>query len=271
MKVKKIKNIISFSGGKDSTALILWAFENLKEFEVIFCDTGWENKITYDYIQHINETLLRDKLIVLKSSKYEGFADMSIKRKRVPSSKVRFCTIELKLNPVVEYIQDKLNGFEVHLYNGIRADESASRSKMKTKEFDGDHFGTWIHRPLLNYSSEEIFNLHKKYNIEPNPLYKLGFSRVGCMPCVMARLNEVKRMAKLFPEDIQKIRDLEGELGTTFFAADKIPDRFLKSYDEKTKSKIAFIDNIIEYVQDDPDQGEIFEPESCMSKYNICE
>jgi len=135
-KTKTIRNIISFSGGKDSTALILWAFENLNDFEVIFCDTGWENKVTYDYIHYINKTLLRGGLIVLKSSKYEGFADMSIKRGRVPSSRVRFCTVELKLNPIVEYIQDKISEYEVHLYNGIRADESSARSKMKAKEFD---------------------------------------------------------------------------------------------------------------------------------------
>lgn len=77
---KKTKNIISFSGGKDSTALILWAKENLKEFDVIFCDTNWENRITYDYIQYINEILLGDRLITLKSSKYDGFADMCQKK-----------------------------------------------------------------------------------------------------------------------------------------------------------------------------------------------
>ena len=39
-----MKHIISFSGGKDSTALILWAKENLEEFITVFCDTGWEQR-----------------------------------------------------------------------------------------------------------------------------------------------------------------------------------------------------------------------------------
>ena len=267
----QIKNIVSFSGGKDSTALILWAKENLNKFDTIFCDTGWENEITYDYIKYINKTLLGGKLITLKSSKYNGFADMSIKRSRVPSSMARFCTVELKLNPTVEYIHNNLKEFQVHLFNGIRAGESLSRSKMEIVEFDGDYFGTWIHRPLLKWSVQDVFEIHKKYNIEPNPLYKMGLSRVGCFPCIMARLSEIKIIAKKFPEHIQKIRDLENKLGRTYFPANKIPVRFRGDYDPKSGVKIAFIDDVVNYVKTDPNQEELFEPVSCMSKYNICE
>lgn len=269
--MKQIKNLISFSGGKDSTAIILWAKENLSDFDVIFCDTNWENQLTYDYIDHINKSLLNDKLIVLKSSKYEGFADMCIKKGRAPSVKARFCTEVLKLNPVVEYVHDKLNDFEVHLYNGVRRDESHSRSKMKEMEFDSKHFKSWIHRPLLTWSVDDVFDIHKKHNVEPNPLYKLGFGRVGCMPCIMSRNSEIKLIAKLFPEDVDKVRILEKQVGRTFFGSDKIPERFRKSIDEKSQVKIAFVDNIIEYVEDDPNQEELFEPSPCTSKYNICE
>ena len=75
-----MKKIISFSGGKDSTALILWAKENLDEFETVFCDTGWESDETYEYIQYINLMLLSGKLIVLHSKDYSSFEDLSIKK-----------------------------------------------------------------------------------------------------------------------------------------------------------------------------------------------
>lgn len=91
------------------------------------------------------------------------------------------------------------------------------------------------------------------------------------MPCIMAKQSEIKQMAKLFPEDVEKIRDLENKLGRTFFPSNKIPERFRKDFDEKSQTKIAFIDNIIKYAEDDPNQGKMFEPISCMSKYNICE
>jgi 3'-phosphoadenosine 5'-phosphosulfate sulfotransferase (PAPS reductase)/FAD synthetase len=53
-----VRHIVCFSGGKDSTALVLWAKENLLEFTTVFCDTGWEHPITYAYVEEINQTLL---------------------------------------------------------------------------------------------------------------------------------------------------------------------------------------------------------------------
>ena len=44
-----MRHVICFSGGADSTALCLWARENLPEFDTVFCDTGWEYPMTYDY------------------------------------------------------------------------------------------------------------------------------------------------------------------------------------------------------------------------------
>jgi len=43
--VSAMKHVVCFSGGKDSTALVLWAKENLAEFTTVFCDTGWEHPI----------------------------------------------------------------------------------------------------------------------------------------------------------------------------------------------------------------------------------
>lgn len=46
-----MKHIVQFSGGKDSTALVLWAKEQgwPEGFTAVFCDTGWESDETYDW------------------------------------------------------------------------------------------------------------------------------------------------------------------------------------------------------------------------------
>lgn len=37
--------IVTFSGGKDSLAALLWTREHItKNFTTVFCDTGWEDK-----------------------------------------------------------------------------------------------------------------------------------------------------------------------------------------------------------------------------------
>ena len=49
-------NIISFSGGKDSTAMLLLAIERETDnLSAVFADTGNEHEQTYDYVRYIEQ------------------------------------------------------------------------------------------------------------------------------------------------------------------------------------------------------------------------
>lgn len=270
-----MKNIISFSGGKDSTALILWAIENLESFEVIFADTGWEHPLTYQYIHYIEENVISKAGSLLhrvKSTKYQGFEDLAIKKKRVPSTRARFCTQELKLHPIHDFIHSNdLDNESTTMYVGVRAQESPSRAKLAEEAFDLDYYGCWIRRPLLQWTTDDVFAIMKRHNVEPNPLYKMGMKRVGCMPCIMSSLGEIKIIADKFPEVIDKVAALEKKVGRSFFSAGKIPDWASSQVDQGVRYPL--VQDVVKYVQDDPAQVALFEkePESCMSHYNICE
>lgn len=291
------KNIISFSGGKDSTALLLWAKENLDEYDAVWMDTGWEHEITYGYVDYIDKTLLDGKLIRLKSDKYDGFEDMVVKKNNMPSAKRRFCTDILKIRPYKKHLDLFRDEYEIHSYVGIRADESYNRSKMKKENFDLDHLGVWVHRPLLDWTAEDVFDIMKKHDIEPNPLYKMGMKRVGCMPCIMTNKKEMKQIATRFPEVIDSIRRIEQKLDNTYFSMDYVPDKYCsrafeidkevtKTIDDpmfgerevvvhKKYTRFApTIDDVVKYIMENPDQVSMMddeEPQSCMSHYNICE
>lgn len=289
-------NVVSFSGGKDSTALILWASENLTEFQTVFMDTGYEHPLTYSYVDYIDVTLLGGKLIRLKSAKYEGFEDLVLQRGRVPSAKARFCTQELKIFPILRYLDSIRDKYEIHNYVGIRAEESPARAKMPEVNFDLDFLGTWIHRPLLSWSAADVFKKLKEHSIEPNPLYKLGMKRVGCKVCIFSNLQDMKQIIKHFPETIDEIRRMEDQLGSTYFPPGYIPAQYCSRSETKTitetvdveetvfteaetktvtrtvTSHYPTVDDVVAYVMSDKDQLQLFdEPTSCVSHYRLCE
>ena len=57
---RKIKHIVSFSGGKDSTAMLLMMIENNKIDEIIFLDTTVEFPQMYEHIEKVEKYIGRD-------------------------------------------------------------------------------------------------------------------------------------------------------------------------------------------------------------------
>ncbi|OAB79734.1 phosphoadenosine phosphosulfate reductase domain-containing protein [Cochleicola gelatinilyticus] len=124
-----MKLIVPISGGKDSQATLLYCIEKfgVENIEAVFCDTKWEHELTYN---HLSYTVEKSgvKFKVLSSNKYDGFVDLCKKKKRFPSSQVGFCTIELKVVPMIDYVLSLDEN--VMIFQGIRSDESKKRAQM---------------------------------------------------------------------------------------------------------------------------------------------
>jgi len=281
-----MKLIVQFSGGKDSLATLLYVIEHYtKKPEVVFCDTGWESGVTLAHIGEIEEqTGLRFKY--LRSRKYKDFLDLCVKKKRAPSTKARFCTASLKIEPMIDFILDEVKDNSV-IYQGVRGDESLSRSKMPKQcgYFDNvinnfkfsyrrkeileycKIYSTDLIRPIFEWTANEVFNYIHTRGFKANPLYYEGFQRVGCFPCIMCRHREIKLIAEKHPEYISKVEKIEHETGRSFFGSDYIPAKYCAN------KQFPMISDVIRYVTDDPAQEKMFdeEPKSCQSVYNICE
>jgi 3'-phosphoadenosine 5'-phosphosulfate sulfotransferase (PAPS reductase)/FAD synthetase len=300
--MKKVKVLVAFSGGKDSLASLIWAVKKYRvdSCEAVFCDTGWEHEITYQHIKEVVEKI-GVKLVTVKSKKYDGFLDMAKKKGRFPSTKARFCTEQLKAVPMIDYVLSQ----ECHLIiiQGIRADESASRSKMqencsyfryylepyktdkdgkpKTQSYRKKEVLAWrakyaddIIRPVFKWTGQEVMAYILENGFKPNPLYYQGFNRVGCFPCIMCRHAEIKQIADKHPEYLKRLSDGEKEAGSSFFPPDYIP-KWAQTNQDKNGKKFPSLKNVIDYVTDDPNQQSMFkEPDTdgrCMSFYAICE
>lgn len=140
------------------------------------------------------------------------FLDLCMWKGRFPSTKARFCTFELKHEPIKTQVVDPIIniGNKVISWQGVRAQESPARAALDEWE-EGMDIGPRlsIYRPILKWTHDEVFSLAKRHGIKPNPLYQQGCSRVGCMPCVHARKSELAEIYKRWPEEIQRVAEWE--------------------------------------------------------------
>jgi len=304
----RVKNIISVSGGKDSTALLLLALERkTPDMIVVFADTGHEHELTYEYIQYLNDKVhpirivkadfeedlrrRREKTIpekwkndgideetrqrAINASEYTGnpFLDLVLWKGRFPSTRARFCSQMLKHEPIFEQIVDPLltDGYEVISWQGVRADESLARRDLPPIEDVGG--GLWNYRPILDWTADECFAFHNKYSIAYNPLYAQGCGRVGCMPCIHCRKDELMNIADRFPEVIDRIREWESKASK----ASKVSKRGKATFFCNTDGHGDGIDEVVQWSrtsrgrlqQDMFRQGD--EVAMCSSIYGLCE
>lgn len=140
------------------------------------------------------------------------FLDMCLWKGRFPSRKAQFCTEHLKRNTAIEYQLGLIKqGYTVVSWQGVRRDESLNRRDAKLFEKLDEHF--YIYRPLVEWDVVRVFKIATEENIEPNPLYKCGMNRVGCMPCINASKEEIHQIATRFPEHINKVAEWEKLVG----------------------------------------------------------
>lgn len=293
-----MKVLVSYSGGKDSQACLLWAVNNygFKNIEAVFCDTGWEHPATY---KHVIDTtkILNVKLVTVKSKKYDNMIDLAVKKKRFPSSQARFCTSELKSIPFIDYILEQKE--HLLIIQGIRRLESHSRSLMskqcrffkyyfepynsknKTHSYRKKEIKEWVSkysddilRPVFEWTSQQVIDYIIANNQEPNILYKQGFKRVGCFPCIMCSHAELYEIIKRYPERFDEIIKHEHCIGSSFFKIDAIPAYAQKGICKRTKKRFTTAVDLRSYLLAKNPSVNLFSDNSnfsCSSYYNLCE
>jgi len=211
-----MKYIISISGGKDSTASLLYMLERVPKDDVItvFCDTKWESDVVYKYLDYL-EAKLDINIIRLES---EGMEDLCKRKGIVISSLIRSCTLELKIKPFEKYLKENFvdKGIEFMVVEGIRREESDSRADtetfaLKKSIIPGKKFYKPTLYPIAYWNTDEVFNFIESKGVLVNPLYKTGRKRVGCEPCIFANKYELMYLPEKYKNRLKTLEKGIGE------------------------------------------------------------
>jgi 3'-phosphoadenosine 5'-phosphosulfate sulfotransferase (PAPS reductase)/FAD synthetase len=197
-----------------------------EQISATFANTHNEADETYAHLK-----MLSEKVFPITWLEPEmGFYELARHKKRFPSQLARFCTQNLKMKPAAGFISDlEDKGYEVIAASGVRADESDERRELpEWGEPLDSYFGIWEYRPLIKWQIEQVWLIHKRYNVPRNPLYDAGAARVGCFPCINSRKPEIRMMSRKFPRYIDRVRAMESGVqeqnpNSTFFQRFKIP------------------------------------------------
>lgn len=289
---------IGCSGGKDSTALVLWAIHDSglprESLRVTFCDTGNEDRLTYEHLDLIRRTVVEPAGIVggLETLKPErNFFELALHKRRFPSRKAQFCTQHLKLFPTQDWVRAQQNeGHDVVVLNGKRTGESEQRKAAmagKPERAWSNFWGCDEWAPLMKWTIQDVVAIHKRHGVPLNPLYALGAKRVGCFPCMNCGKSEIRLVAKHRPEKIDQIDVWEHRIGavtgrcelSTFFSPTTTTKPFRSTPAKNKDGSTTMVSGIRDVVAwaNTTRGGRQYrlelddEPKACWMNYGACE
>lgn len=225
------KHIVSFSGGKDSTAMLLKMIEkDMPIDEIVFCDTGMEFPCIYTHITKVIQQTHRNITVLKPDNSFEWYLSKHKKKsgKYVqfdglgwPGFMFRWCTGYLKTYIFNRYIKNK----HAIVYLGIAADE---QKRLKRKHHRANYKDTKY--PLVDWSMDEKDCLKYCYDEGYNweGLYE-KFSRLSCWCCPLQRIGELRTLHNEFPElwkELQRLDKLSYRKFRSNYSVDELTERF---------------------------------------------
>uniref|UniRef100_A0A6M3JPN8 Putative phosphoadenosine phosphosulfate n=1 Tax=viral metagenome TaxID=1070528 RepID=A0A6M3JPN8_9ZZZZ len=215
-------NIVSFSGGKDSTVTlqhVISAIDNSgKKLFIITADTLMEIPYFQSYVDRTKEKILsfikskgiNAEIITVVPDIRNSFW-VSVLGKGYPAAHMgfRWCTGVLKINPITKFTRAVTRDKSFIVFVGVRSAESPLRARIYQKEdYKPNHYA-----PILKWSSHDVWEylmtepcLWGKSHKELIDVYKyssdecvygeaqgvcVGNARYGCWACPLQKVNQL--------------------------------------------------------------------------------
>lgn len=218
-------HVVSLSGGKDSTAMLLMMTKRgMRVDEAVYFDTGWEFPAMHDHLDLVEE---RAGIAITRFGPDKPFDYWMFDHVRTRGDhkgeagygwarpNARWCT-KLKTTAIDKHIASISQGGEVVQYIGIAADEP---HRIRDKRY-----------PLAEWGVTEAAALEYCYahGYDWGGLYE-HFPRVSCWCCPLKSLPELRKLRHEFPELWARLREMDARAWNSFridYSVDQLERRF---------------------------------------------
>ena len=199
------RHILGISGGRDSAALAVYMRETHPELDIeyFFTDTGKELEEVYRFLDRLEgflgKTITRlnpDRDFEFWLREYNHF---------LPSPRTRWCTRQLKLRPLEQWLRPDLDaGVVVNSYVAIRADEPHREGYQAT------HENMRVHLPLREAGIDRAGVIETLVSAGVGePEYYSWRSRSGCTFCFFQQKIEWVRLSREHPDAFEEAKQFE--------------------------------------------------------------
>lgn len=209
--------VVGYSGGKDSEVLVDLFIKSGVKFVVIHNHTGLDAPETVYFIRKKFKQWREQGIDCRIYYPKKTFWKLCKEKKMLPTRIQRFCCAELKERNDIPELK-----FATHSF-GVRKTESVKRASHRDsiETRNTESFGTKSHQmfhfdkaekvkqtsacytnkyfivnPIAYWTEQEVWDYIHENEIEYNPLYDKGYSRVGCIGCPMAGKHRIEELVK---------------------------------------------------------------------------
>lgn len=224
-------HVVSLSGGKDSTAMLLMMVERgMRVDEIMFADTGMDFPEMEKHIEKVEEVvgIPITRIKHPRGFEYLMFDHLISKGKREGERgygwarpNARWCTSKLKTELIAKHFSDLRKTRNVIQYVGIAADETR---RCRDERYPLVEWGV-TEADALRYCYEKGFDWGGLYGM---------FNRVSCWCCPLQSLSELRTLRKNFPDLWARLLEMDARSFNTFridCSAEQLEQRF--AYEDK--------------------------------------
>ena len=188
--------IVAFSGGKDSTAMVLRLHELGRPFRMIYTPTGNELPDVARHIEAVS-AIVRRKVTRISAPSLEQLIH---EQQCLPNWRMRWCTRMIKIEPCRRWLDENPDTLAV----GLRADEEGRAGATYSS-------ANKIRYPLRewNWGLDEVLRCCERHGVTVP-------ARTDCALCYYQTLHEWWLLWKHYPEHYACGELWEHKIGHTF-------------------------------------------------------